>query len=58
MDRAAEDVLVPDGVIDVRGLLSWLRERKGEWENALVEDRVRVTANKRRHACNSDIIQR
>lgn len=46
LSRASEEIVVPSSVIDVRGLLSWLRERKGEWENALMEYRVRVTVNK------------
>lgn len=37
---------MPASVIDVRGLLQWLRGRGGTWERALAEDVVRVTVNK------------
>lgn len=46
LERAEEDVALPDAVNDVGGLLEWLRTRGGNWEQMLVEGAVQVTVNK------------
>lgn len=46
LGNTAEDVALPATVNDVRALLAWLRARGGNWEQALVEEAVRVTVNK------------
>ena len=38
LGRASEEVTLPDSARDVRGLLTWLRSRGGNWERLLVED--------------------
>lgn len=43
---AAEDVVLPTTVNNVRALLAWLRTRGGNWEQALAENAVRITVNK------------
>lgn len=46
LGHASEEVELPAVVADVQSLLSWLRERGGNWERALRTDAVRVTVNK------------
>ncbi len=46
LGASSEEVDLPDTIIDVRGLLAWLRARGGNWENALKDDAVRVTVNR------------
>jgi molybdopterin synthase sulfur carrier subunit len=46
LGRAQEDLALPAGVQDVRGLLAHLRARGGTWEQALAEDKVQVLVNK------------
>jgi len=46
LGRAQEDLVLPDGVADVRGLLAHLRSRGGTWDTALAEDKVQVLVNK------------
>lgn len=46
LGRDSEDVTLPDSARDVRGLLTWLRSRGGNWERVLVEDAVRVTIDR------------
>jgi molybdopterin synthase sulfur carrier subunit len=46
LGRAQEDLVLPAGVQDVRGLLAHLRARGGAWEKALTEDKVQVLVNK------------
>lgn len=46
LGRSSEEVSLPDGTTDVRGLLAWLRTRGGNWERLLVEDAVRVTIDR------------
>jgi sulfur-carrier protein len=46
LGRAQEDLALPAGVQDVRGLLALLRARGGIWEQALTEDKVQVLVNK------------
>lgn len=46
LGRAQEDLPLPETVLDVRGLLAWLRMRGGIWEKALADDKVRVLVNK------------
>ena len=43
---SSEEVTLPAAVADVRALLAWLRTRGGNWETALVGDKVRVTVNR------------
>ncbi len=44
--RGSEELRLPPGISDVRGLLAHLRRRGGVWERALAEDAVRVTVNR------------
>jgi len=46
LGRAQEDLALPPGVQDVRGLLAHIRARGGAWEKALTEDKVQVLVNK------------
>jgi molybdopterin synthase sulfur carrier subunit len=46
LGRAQEDLALPAGVQDVRGLLTHLRARGGMWEQALTEGKVQVLVNK------------
>ena len=46
LGRAQEDLALPAGVTDVRGLLAHLRARGGVWAQALAEDKVQVLVNK------------
>jgi len=46
LGRAQEDLVLPDSVREVRGLLAHLRARGGVWEKALTEDKVQVLVNK------------
>ena len=46
LGRASEEVSLPEGTHDVRGLLAWLRTRGGNWERLMVEDAVRVTIDR------------
>jgi sulfur-carrier protein len=46
LGRAQEDLALPDGVTDVRGLLAHLRTRGDTWDKALAEDKVQVLVNK------------
>lgn len=46
LGRAQEDLVLPDSVREVRGLLAHLRTRGGVWEKALAEDKVQVLVNK------------
>jgi len=46
LGRAQEDLVLPDSVREVRGLLAHLRTRGGVWEKALTEDKVQVLVNK------------
>jgi len=36
---------LPAGVVDVAGLLAWLRERGGSWTTELADARVRCAVN-------------
>lgn len=41
-----ESVELPDGVVDAGGLLAWLRQRGGMWQELLAEGRaVRIAVN-------------
>ncbi|MBI3777383.1 MAG: MoaD/ThiS family protein [Gammaproteobacteria bacterium] len=42
----SEEVTLPADVVDVRTLLAWLRTREGNWEIALMDNKVRVTVNR------------
>ncbi len=44
--RGSEELRLPPGISDVRGLLAHLRRRGGVWERALAEDAVKVTVNR------------
>ncbi len=44
--RGSEELRLPPGVADVRGLLAYLRRRGPTWERLLAEGAVRVTVNK------------
>ena len=44
--RGSEELRLPPGVSDVRGLLAHLRRRGGVWERALAEEAVKVTVNR------------
>jgi molybdopterin converting factor small subunit len=46
LGRAQEDLVLPDSVREVRGLLAHLRARGDVWEKALTEDKVQVLVNK------------
>ncbi len=46
LGRASEEVTLPDHARDVRGLLTWLRSRGGNWQRLLVEDAVRITIDR------------
>ncbi len=46
LGRASEELALPAGVGDVRGLLAHLRRRGGAWERALAEEAVKVTVNR------------
>lgn len=46
LDRAAEDLSLPESVTNVESLLTWLRGRGGNWQRVLVEGAVQVTVNK------------
>lgn len=41
-----ETVALPPQVVDVRGLLAWLRSRGGHWERALADGRVQVLVDR------------
>ncbi len=41
-----ENIPLPPEVRDVRGLLTWLRGRGVEWEQALAEGRVQVLVDR------------
>ena len=47
LQRSRETLVVPDNLTTLDALLSWLRERGGEWEAALAHDRVRCAINQR-----------
>jgi DUF971 family protein/molybdopterin converting factor small subunit len=42
----AEEVMVPEAVADVRGVLELLRMKGGHWEKQLQDEAVRVTVNR------------
>lgn len=44
--RSSEEVELPTEVVDVAGLLAWLRERGQPWTRLVAEGAVRVTVNK------------
>lgn len=46
LGSAAEEVHLPAGVNNVRGLLAWLRTRGGNWQRLLLDDAVRVTLDR------------
>ncbi len=46
LGRASEELALPAGVGDVRGLLAHLRRRGGAWERALAKEAVKVTVNR------------
>lgn len=46
LGRSQEDLALPAGVQDVRGLLEHLRARGGVWEQALADGKVQVLVNK------------
>lgn len=46
LGRAQEDLTLPASITDVRGLPAHWRARGGAWEQALAEDKVKVTVNK------------
>lgn len=46
LGTSSEEATLPAGVVDVRTLLAWLRTRKGNWEIALTDNKVRVTVNR------------
>jgi len=44
--QTAEDVALPAEVVDVGGLLAWLRSRGPQFEQALAQTKLRVTVNR------------
>jgi molybdopterin synthase sulfur carrier subunit len=46
LGRSQEDLALPAGVQDVRGLPGFLRARDRVWEQALADDKVQVLVNK------------
>ncbi len=46
LGRGSEDVRLPESVTDVGGLLAWLRERGGNWDEHLQDNLVKVTVNR------------
>ncbi len=44
--KASEELLLPDGVTDVKTLLAWLRKRHPDRARFLADDQIRVTVNK------------
>jgi len=46
LGASSEEVDLPASITDVRALLAWLRARGGNWETALMENKVRVTVNR------------
>jgi molybdopterin synthase sulfur carrier subunit len=46
LGSSSEEVSLPASIADVRALLAWLRARGGNWEAALMENKVRVTVNR------------
>ncbi len=44
--RTSEEVTLPAGVSDVRGLVEWLRGRGPQLEQALASGKLRVTVNR------------
>ena len=46
LGRSQEDLALPAGVQDVRGLLVHLHTRGGVWEQALADGKVQVLVNK------------
>lgn len=46
LGKASEQIELPPGIADVRGLLAWLRTRGGPWEQHLADPAVRVVVNK------------
>ena len=46
LGSSSEEVSLPASITDVRALLAWLRARGGNWETALMADKVQVTVNR------------
>ena len=46
LNITAEELKLPSGVQDLRGLLAFLRKRGEEWPVYLVDDRIQATVNK------------
>lgn len=44
--QTAEELKLPPGIADLRGLLKFLRTRGEEWPVYLVDDRIQATVNK------------
>ena len=44
--HVSEDLTLPETVSDVRALIEWLRSRGPQFEQALAQDRLRVTVNR------------
>ncbi len=46
LGTSSEEATLPADIVDVRTLLAWLRTRQGNWEIALMDNKVRVTVNR------------
>lgn len=44
--KDGEDVEIPATVTNVETLLTWVRKRGDEWNQAFADDKVQVTVNK------------
>jgi molybdopterin synthase sulfur carrier subunit len=44
--QTSEDIALPAEVVDVGGLLAWLRSRGPQFEQALAQAKLRVTVNR------------
>ena len=46
LGRESEEVELPASVRDVKSLVSWLRQRGGQWDAALGQTALKITVNK------------
>lgn len=46
LGKTAEELKLPPGVQDLRGLLAFLRQRGEEWPVYLIDDKIQATVNR------------